>query len=557
MRKYLLFVLLCFCFLQPKAQVLNEILSQPANCNDNGGGTEFFEIYGNAATNLDCYAMVSFFETGTEKGFYVIDLPAVNKMPDATGRWWYVGSSMLTFCTGGKDLPSANLDWNAAGVKKYTWNGSSYNTPVTLTNLDDFFSISSGLFKENAMLFAVQPGQTKATLVNGVFGNISGSTTFPLSGRLGTGMPADIPGAIFCGGTPADITFQALSSNSVEYVTAASGNGNGYFRGADGQCGTWKKAASPSDHTPGSFAPDGQISSTAYSITPSLPQCPNKDGNTTSNFVATATFVYPPTLNPYTIQYTMIKDDGDGVIESSDALLYTTQITQAQAPNNQVSISFTGATQGDRYFMQAKSIQGCYFASTSFVIPTCVPLPVKLKSFNAKRHKDKVDLSWETVMELNNSGFDVQRKIGNEEWKTIAFVFSQANAGNSNALLTYEYTDINPTKGITQYRLRQVDIDTRYTISEVRSVRGESQAAQLLIYPNPSMDGKVNIVFEDRNIVRTIAISDMSGRVVKQYRNISASSLQIDGLQDGVYTVHITDGNTAVTTVEKIIIKKR
>jgi hypothetical protein len=186
-----------------------------------------------------------------------------------------------------------------------------------------------------------------------------------------------------------------------------------------------------------------------------------------------------------------------------------------------------------------------------------VPLPVTLKSFNVKRNKDKVDLAWETAMELNNRGFDVQRKIGNGEWKTVAFVFSQADDGNSNSLLTYEFTDINPTKVITQYRLRQVDIDARYTLSEIRSVRGESQAPQLLIYPNPSMDGKVNLVFEDRNATRTISVSDMTGREVKQYRNSTASSLQIDGLNDGLYTLRITDINTTTTTVEKILVKKR
>jgi hypothetical protein len=160
-------------------------------------------------------------------------------------------------------------------------------------------------------------------------------------------------------------------------------------------------------------------------------------------------------------------------------------------------------------------------------------------------------------MELNNSGFDIQRKTGNGEWKTIAFMFSKANGGNSSATLSYDYTDVNPTKGVSQYRLRQVDIDTRSEFSEIRSVRGQEQSGQLLIYPNPSTDGKVNVVFDEQNGSRDVMVSDVTGRIVRQYRNITNSSLQISNLETGMYTIHITNANTGATIVEKVIIKKR
>ncbi|ANE51745.1 T9SS type A sorting domain-containing protein [Flavisolibacter tropicus] len=285
---------------------------------------------------------------------------------------------------------------------------------------------------------------------------------------------------------------------------------------------------------------------------------------------------------PITVTYDIFKDDN--VLNTDNDPFFdpgtdTKVATSAQpittltafSPYTATNVSYAGADQTSSdgkskfwvvvyYTPTIGPTAGQTYSVTRLITDECpqtTPLPVKLKSFNAKRNKEKVLLTWETAMEASNSGFDVQRKIGNEDWKTVAFVFSKADGGNSRALLNYEYADVNLNKGVTQYRLRQVDIDTRYTLSEIRSVGGESQAAQLLVYPNPSTDGKVNLVFEDKNATHSISVSDMTGREVKQYRNITAGSLQIDGLNDGIYTLHITDINTAATTVQKIIVKKR
>jgi hypothetical protein len=97
-------------------------------------------------------------------------------------------------------------------------------------------------------------------------------------------------------------------------------------------------------------------------------------------------------------------------------------------------------------------------------------LPVRYKSFTAKRLRTKVDLVWETTWESNNSGFEIQRKMGEGPWQKVAFVFSQAIEGSSNAELTYEYTDVNTVKAESQYRLRQIDKDQQTSFSEVRSI---------------------------------------------------------------------------------------
>jgi hypothetical protein len=189
--------------------------------------------------------------------------------------------------------------------------------------------------------------------------------------------------------------------------------------------------------------------------------------------------------------------------------------------------------------------------------PGCAVLPIKLKSFNAERNRSNVDLKWETELETNNKGFYLERKLSNGGWQDITFVPSKANNGNSYSVLTYDFTDFNNTKGISQYRLRQVDIDGKLSYSLIRSVRGEGQKSNTIIYPNPSGDGKVNIVFEAANSIRDVSLMDVSGKTLKQWKGVTNNNIQIDNLSAGFYTVRIVNVETGEQVVEKFIVNKR
>lgn len=197
--------------------------------------------------------------------------------------------------------------------------------------------------------------------------------------------------------------------------------------------------------------------------------------------------------------------------------------------------------------------------STPIIITECATLPIKLRSFTADRDRSNVDLKWVTEIEDNNKGFYVERKLSNGDWAQVTFVASQAPNGNSNSPLTYVLSDFNNTKGISQYRLRQVDIDGKQAYSQVRSVRGEGQKSNTIIYPNPSGDGKVNIVFEgsNNNGTRNVSLMDVSGKTLKQWKGVTNNNIQIDNLKAGFYTVRIVDVETGEQTVEKFIVNKR
>jgi hypothetical protein len=183
-------------------------------------------------------------------------------------------------------------------------------------------------------------------------------------------------------------------------------------------------------------------------------------------------------------------------------------------------------------------------------------LPVSFYAFIVSRSNSIVSLKWTTSIESNNLGFEIQRLIGSGDWQTLSFIATQAHGGNSTCDLNYLYSDLNSTKGISQYRIRQIDIDGRSRLSEVRAVRGDGQKGKTIVFPNPSVS-KVTVVFDDKDASRDASLMDVNGRMIRQWKNIRSNTLQIDNLVTGFYTLRIVNTETNEQTVEKIVVKNR
>ena len=116
------------------------------------------------------------------------------------------------------------------------------------------------------------------------------------------------------------------------------------------------------------------------------------------------------------------------------------------------------------------------------------PLPVQLASFivapSDNRH---VVLSWTTVSEKNNYGFEVQRSLDSvKDYQTIPNSFVKGN-GTTLESHTYSYTMANPGLGKWYYRLKQVDLDgtTTYTRGVQGTVKAPAEFSLDQNYPNP------------------------------------------------------------------------
>lgn len=264
--------------------------------------------------------------------------------------------------------------------------------------------------------------------------------------------------------------------------------------------------------------------------------------------------------------YTRIFADvnGDGFLaEGVDVLIQdTTNFSIAAGPGTTTPIAGTiPATyiNLDLLVVTTLTIQNAEGAAlVDLIVSTqCAPLPVIFSSFTATRtSSSNVVLKWETATEIDNRGFALQRNMGDNNWEQIAFINSQATDGNSNSPLDYIYNDLNMHKGITQYRIKQVDFNGTAKYSEVRAVRGFGQNSEIIVYPIPSLDGRVNVVFDDAKGTRDVSLIDMSGRLLRQWKALTSNTFQIDNLRQGVYTLRIQNVQTGEVAARKLIVTR-
>ncbi len=143
-------------------------------------------------------------------------------------------------------------------------------------------------------------------------------------------------------------------------------------------------------------------------------------------------------------------------------------------------------------------------------------LPVELTSFTAAVNESIVNLKWQTATEVNNYGFQVERKKEKVKsgWEKIGFV---AGHGNSNSPHDYSFIDYNPVGGTTfSYRLKQIDIDGHYKYYDAITVSLSSSTKAKLMQnsPNPFNPSTAIKFFIPDNSDVTIKIYDMLGREV-------------------------------------------
>lgn len=165
------------------------------------------------------------------------------------------------------------------------------------------------------------------------------------------------------------------------------------------------------------------------------------------------------------------------------------------------------------------------------------PLPVELSTFSAVNLQNGINLEWRTETEVNNYGFEVERKNSdsqNGQWQTLGFV---EGYGNSNSPKNYSFIDEGITSGKYSYRLKQIDNDGKYEYSKPIEVDlGTVNTYELSQnYPNPF------------NPITTISFTISSAKQVKLsvFNSIGekVEDLVNEVKEAGTYTVNFNAQN--------------
>jgi len=124
---------------------------------------------------------------------------------------------------------------------------------------------------------------------------------------------------------------------------------------------------------------------------------------------------------------------------------------------------------------------------------TVAALPVELLYFEGKRIGSNVLLEWETMAEINNDYFIVEKSTDGTNWDELLTVNGQ---GNTSEQTYYSQIDIDGCNGTCYYRLTQVDFDgnsEKFKVVAV-SVNEAYNKLEISVSPNP-INQTANIAF--------------------------------------------------------------
>ena len=220
------------------------------------------------------------------------------------------------------------------------------------------------------------------------------------------------------------------------------------------------------------------------------------------------------------------------------------------------SLGITGYSDYYFAFGQAISADGNTIGMTAYtplgearalLLKINQPVPVELTSFTASSNNAVINLSWSTATELNNSGFEIQRKNENSNWTSIGFLIGSGTTTTEN---NYNFIDQNPSTGKNIYRLKQIDFDGTFEYSqevEVEFILAEYSLQQNYPNPfNPVTTIKFSIPKDD--FVSAIVFNSLGEKVALLSDGLlrtGSHSLTFDanGFASGLYILKLTSGS--------------
>jgi hypothetical protein len=183
-------------------------------------------------------------------------------------------------------------------------------------------------------------------------------------------------------------------------------------------------------------------------------------------------------------------------------------------------------------------------------------LPVKLSEFKVSSKGSGVGISWKTSLEVNSSHFDIERSGDSKSWTSIGTV--QAS-GNVSVEQSYSFTDAAPANGTNYYRLKIVDIDSKFDYSPIKSVSFTATALNVIASPNPA-SSFINInVTAPGNEPYRLRLINRSGQVVFDQKYAASTGrlqLAVSNYADGSYFLEVTNSN-GLRQINKVMIVRK
>ncbi|MEZ4774689.1 MAG: T9SS type A sorting domain-containing protein [Bacteroidia bacterium] len=154
------------------------------------------------------------------------------------------------------------------------------------------------------------------------------------------------------------------------------------------------------------------------------------------------------------------------------------------------------------------------------------------------------EIQWGTTQEINNDYFVIERAVKGSIGDTWSEVGRTEGAGTTDKATVYTFEDHNiPANAdgiVLSYRIRQVDIDGRFSFSKtVELVLWGNDRASFAVYPNPTSSSlTLQAAIEGDQMLETVRILSLTGQAVYETNPSAArweETIDVSHLPKGLY----------------------
>lgn len=245
--------------------------------------------------------------------------------------------------------------------------------------------------------------------------------------------------------------------------------------------------------------------------------------------------------------------------------------TVAQAPTG-ASIGTFSSINNPNAVYSALTAQGTYtFAWTITNGTTCesrdyvvvdattqgcsIALPVTLKSFRALKKDCSVELLWNSEKEEDFAVYELQRSVDGRNYETIASITPKGNQSQ------YDYLDNAVTDKSVFYRLKMVDLNGKYSFSNIIALELDCKSTNMAVYPNPSngQEVTVSIITNVEVPYGYLKLSNSVGAQMVNYPVVlhagsNTIKYPLQQIPAGTYTLQLVDENGKTIAVQKLVV---
>lgn len=211
--------------------------------------------------------------------------------------------------------------------------------------------------------------------------------------------------------------------------------------------------------------------------------------------------------------------------------------SQVNAPGFGISIQIQNGSVPASAFIDHVSITIYYSASQQF--------PVRFVSFVSKKETAGMHLTWRVHEEDRLLRYEIERSSDGTKFEKIAIVPAKANE-------EYSYIDPHPLTGKSFYRIKGIDLDSKYGYSPVLSFNAGKAGVVFKAFPT-LVQTQLTVQHDPAAADTRIIISNPDGKIIRNIippKGSTETLVELSSVGHGIYVLKYSGENGTVETLK-------